>query len=329
MPAQSDPWINISPSEVADMDNLRRVASTHPLEFWWGRDHKGRALLVLDIPAPSTTPKYPELAGVEISSTQVGNGVNRLVLTLLDQDDRDIFLALCNDLLDATDALPRDAGKEGLRVVLVRLARWQDLFRRRRDKLTLNEIIGLVGELLFMRDCLLTRISPAAAIAMWRGPYGDEQDFIVGATILEVKTQLATADHAILVSSEHQLDTAAAPIAVVHQILGPALPTSNQAVSLNQLVSELRNEMSTKDPSALEPFDGALATINYVAIPAYDEPIWLLAGREIFRVAELFPRIVPAAIPVGIEKVRYHVRLEACAPFRAPEEEFMREIVGA
>lgn len=328
MPAHSDPWINISPSDAAGLDNLRRVASIHPLEFWWGRDHKDRALLVLDVPVPSLRLKFPDLAGVEISSTHLGNGVDRLVLTLLEQEDRDIFLALCNDLLDATDSLPLNAGKEGLGVVLVRLARWQDLFRRRRDKLTLNEIIGLVGELLFMRDCLLTRIPPAAAIAMWRGPYGDEQDFIVGGAILEVKTQLATADHAILISSEHQLDTAAAPIAVVHQILGPALPTSNQAVSLNQLVSALRNEMSTKDPSALEPFDGALATINYVAIPAYDEPIWILVGREIFRVAEVFPRLVPTIIPAGVERVRYHVRLEACAPFRAPEDEFMRELIG-
>jgi hypothetical protein len=46
-----------------------------------------------------------------------------------------------------------------------------------------------------------------AGISAWRGPFGDEQDFVHGEWIIEIKTQLNTADERMQISSEAQLDT--------------------------------------------------------------------------------------------------------------------------
>jgi hypothetical protein len=46
-----------------------------------------------------------------------------------------------------------------------------------------------------------------AGISAWRGPFGDEQDFVHGEWIIEIKTQLNTADQRMQISSEAQLDT--------------------------------------------------------------------------------------------------------------------------
>lgn len=324
----SDPWSEISASSASGSDNLRRATAEHPLDFWWGRDHQDRFLLVLDVEPPRTRPRFPDLAGVEIMSSRLGNGTERLVLTLLEREDRGIFQALCNDLLAATAHLERGASREGLGIVVSRLARWQDLFRRRRDKLSLWEIIGLIGELLFLRDCLLKRVPVASALAMWRGPYGDEQDFVVGGTIIEVKTQLATSDHALLISSEHQLDTATTQVAIVHQVLGLAPAESSEATSLNRIVAELRAHLSTENTAALDALDAGLEALGYVAIEAYDEPVWLMLSREVFVVGEGFPRLIPSVLPVGVDHVRYNVRLEVCAPFRIAADAFLESLLG-
>jgi len=63
----------------------------------------------------------------------------------------------------------------------------------RRDQiLTRQQIIGLIGELLFLRDIIMQAIGNRGDFC-WRGPFGDEQDFVYGEWIFEVKTQLSTA----------------------------------------------------------------------------------------------------------------------------------------
>ncbi|WP_369408059.1 PD-(D/E)XK motif protein, partial [Pseudomonas sp. SWRI111] len=72
--------------------------------------------------------------------------------------------------------------------------------------LSKSERIGLIGELLFLRDVLSDRVGWNAAIKCWNGPGGHEQDFVVAGSIFEVKTQVVTADRRIRISSEDQLD---------------------------------------------------------------------------------------------------------------------------
>lgn len=329
MPGTSDPWSGIPPSQTEDEDNLRRVAAQHPLDFWWGRDHSNRCLLVLDYLSPRNAPVFPDLSGIAVDTTRLAQRCDRLVLTLLDVEDREIFLALCNDLLSATAHLDRSKSARGLEIVLARLVRWQQLFMKRRDRLSLREVIGLFGELLFLQARLLPRLSASNAVAMWRGPYGDEQDYVIGGTIIEIKTQLSSADHALLISSENQLDTASAPIAIIHQTLGPAPAGSEESLSLNALVEQLRGTIGSEDAGALAALDAGLLAANYVPLPAYDEPVWLPVCSDTYLVGPNFPRITPALLPAGVERVRYHVRLEACLGYRVDTDEFVKGLLDA
>lgn len=314
-PAMFDPWADIPPSENSQADNLRRIDANHPLGFWWGRDHLGRCLLVLDLTNAEFKRRFPELAGIDISLFTREDKTGQLVLTLLDFEDRAIFHSLCGDLVEATKLLSGDDPRTNLEVVLGRLRRWQELFRRRREQLSQAEVIGLFGELLFLRDCLLPRVPVSLAVPMWRGAYGDEQDFVVGKSIVEVKTQLSTTDHALLISSENQLDTRTAPIILVHQTIGQSSVETSSAFSLNTLVSQIKAIVSKEAPDALEAFEDSLSEARYAPLPVYDEPIWALVRRDAYDVKERFPRITPADLRPGVERVRYQVRLENCSPF--------------
>jgi hypothetical protein len=184
-----------------------------------------------------------------------------------------------------------------------------------------------MGELLFLRDRALPAIGDSA-ISAWRGPYGDEQDFVHAQWIFEIKTQLSTSDQRIYISSESQLDTTSGNIALCYQTLGPSSLDDLNSRSLNDIVDEIKGLLGAQNSSAILQFELALIELNYRKRPEYDELRWVLASRRAYVVGNEFPRITPSNIPVGVEKVTYHIRLEACQPFEVDLETLMERAFG-
>jgi hypothetical protein len=321
-----DPWSEIAPSEHPSIDNVRRVDATHPLDFKRGRDFQGRYLLILEGTGLLTpSPDVPSLDGVAVDLQQNDTGF-RLILTLLSHPDYELFRALCSDLMGATRSLRRTEAVSGLLAILARIKRWQDLLRRsRHDVLTYQQVIGLAGELFFLRDMLLGRMNRMTAVAMWRGPYDDEQDFVVSGTIFELKTQLTTADAKLQISSENQLDTTSGAIIVVHQTLAIDDRSADQSRTLNGLVAEIITVLEG-DPDALDLFRAGLLAANYSQRREYDETAWAFKNRRFFEVRDDFPRITPALLPSGVERVRYLVTVDSCAPFEVDVADTMNRV---
>ncbi|BBK43789.1 hypothetical protein STVA_38090 [Allostella vacuolata] len=320
-------WRDIAPAADPHADNVRRASSTHPLDFFRGRNHAGQYIFSLTADdGCRELPRPPKLNGIDVSvERRPGDGA-RLVLTLEDPDQFDIFRALCGHLLDATADHPRDANGPGLRLVLRRLADWHNMLRRRREGLlTTEEIIGLVGELLFLRDEVMPRAGVSSGLATWRGAYRDEQDFAVGAWQIEVKTQLSTSDHRLLISSEAQLDTAGSRLLLCHQAVARA-PSGSGAISLNALVDGLAVEITTAGSAALEAFDAALEAARYARRDDYDEPEWLLTERRMFEVRDGFPRLTPIMLPAGVHAVSYAILLSVCQPFAIDLDAMLAEV---
>ena len=233
---------------------------------------------------------------------------------------------LCKDLLSTTEKLPRGDNGGALAIVLKRLVEWQELLRRRREQLlTREQTIGLVGELLFLKDEVFPLIG-ADAVKTWRGPFGDEQDFVHGLWIIEIKSQLSTSDKVIRISSESQLDTVSGNIALCHQTLGLSSKDYAASLTLNKLVEKIRDEVFRKDPPAALDFEHALIEVGYARRPEYDEPGWMLATRHTYTVSPGFPRITPTMLPVGVDKVTYSIHPEACKSFETDTETLMERI---
>jgi hypothetical protein len=325
----SDQWSDIPSSSHPGIDNVRRVETRYPLDFRRGRDFHGRHILVLEGMADKARlPVTPKLGGINVSRAFDAAGTCKLVLTLLDPAYLEIFRTLCHDLLSTTSRLTRGDNSKGLIIVLERLIRWQELLRRRQGEiLTKQEIIGLVGELLFLRDIVLPATGPAG-ISAWRGPFGDEQDFVHGDWIIEAKTQLNTADQRMQISSEAQLDTSSGNILVCHQTLGASSADNSVSRSLNDLVDEVRLALGTNHTSAVLDFELALIEAKYAKQPDYDYDRWVLSSRRTFAVANGFPRITPAMLGNGVERVTYHIRLEACKPFEIDIDAAMEQVFG-
>lgn len=320
-------WHDIAPASDPRVDNVRRASSTHPLDFFRGRNHAGQYIFALTADEGCRElPRPPKLNGIDVSlERRPGDGA-RLILTLEERDHFDIFRALCGHLLEATANHPYGANGPGLRLVLRRLADWHNMLRRRREALlTTEETIGLVGELLFLRDQVLPRAVAASSVAAWRGAHRDEQDFAIGAWQIEVKTQLSTSDHRLLISSEAQLDNAGSRLLLCHQTIARA-PAGAAAVSLNALIDELMHEFTAAGLLILEQFEAALEACHYIRREEYDEPQWLLTDRRLFEVRDDFPRLTAAMLPTGVHAVSYSILLSACQRFAVDLDQMLTEV---
>lgn len=325
----SDAWSEISASTDINSNNLRRADPRHPLEFWRGRDSRGRYLFVLEGSAPPDGFPHYDSAGIELTITEIANSQYRLTLTLADSDLVELFRALCSDLLSATVTLTKDDSAEGVSVVLYRLQRWQDMLARRRsDILSDKEIIGLIGEIMLLRDLLMPEIPARAAINCWRGPYGDEQDFIINGVIIEVKTQLATSDRRISISSEDQLDTVSGRIILCQQGLGIALSSVTEARSLNSLISETGKLIKGQDIAAYDLFLLGLLEVGYENRVEYDTTYYILNDRVFYDVRDGFPRIKRSDLISGVEEVKYRIRINDCQPFLINVEKTIKELIN-
>lgn len=319
-------WRDIAPAAGSGADNVRRVVVSHPLDFFRGRNHAGQFIFSLAADSGGRDlPRPPKLHGIDVSVERLQGDGARLILTLEDRDQFDIFRALCGHLLEATANHPRGANGAGLRLVLQRLVDWHNMLRRRREGLlTTEKIIGLVGELLFLRDQIIPHADITGALTAWRGAHGDEQDFAIGFWQIEVKTQLSTSDQRLLISSEAQLDTAGSRLLLCHQTVARS-PGAN-AVSLNALVEELRRQAMEAGQPILDQLEEALEACGYVRREEYDESAWLLTDRRLFDVRDDFPRLVPAMLPAGVHMVSYAIRLSACQDFAINLDVTMAEV---
>ena len=233
-----------------------------------------------------------------------------------------LFRALTRDFLLATADLNAGSSDLAANRLINRLERWQAMLRKSRENLlTRQEIIGLIGELLFIRDVLMPAIGVEQSIQAWRGPHDEEQDFAYGNILFEVKTQLSSADQYLQVNSEAQLDNSSGQIIVNHKTLVASEGSSdNRSITLNKIVEEIRAMCSSSNVKTVDQLETSLIAVGYRPREEYDEDHWRPARSRFFEVLDDFPRFVPASIPPGVSKLRYRISLGAIERFERDSE---------
>lgn len=310
-----NPWSDISaPSNDV---NARRVDHLHPLDLYWARDHLGRYLFVYEFDGTSgETNKIPKLSGIQavvVDSTPQSDK-KRLVLVLSERADWEIFLSLCTDLIHATrHVAPQESA---VKTILRRLSRWQDFLKKaRKGLLTEDEIKGLIGELLFMKNYLIPVFGASQTIQFWQGPEGHPQDFNVINTAIEVKCQSGTTKPVIRITSVDQLCSQMPEMYLCVFTLGSSSQENEDSVNLPSLIEFLREKLHEESSSQIERFNNLLFSTGYIESDEYLEFNYLLLNDVMFEVCEGFPRITPADLHPGIVHLTYSINLDTCQPY--------------
>lgn len=161
------------------------LVDTMPLECYVGYDEKIRQTLLIFSKHEIKIP--PSSKTVEIKLRKRKDGGFNLSLTLLCENETAVFVEMCRDLLNFSEAA-RDE-KQALKNFWQRYEHWQNLFAAAKNDLLSNERQrGLIGELLFLREQIINGRPLKETVAGWVGALKEHQDFSYGEIWYEIKT---------------------------------------------------------------------------------------------------------------------------------------------
>lgn len=242
-----------------------------------------------------------------------GKDVVNLGVFCTDAACEDIFLHFMDDLVSHLLAELTEEG--GTRTFLARVGLWQRFFiGGGGDYLSDEAQIGLIAELLQLRDLLIPTVGPSAAVDAWKGPEGSPQDFVLPPCALEVKCSRSKAGGRISISNEQQLDERPFPHLVLTHVAVSAGGGVNP--SLGDIVAEVRALLATTG-LPLGVFNDRLLSAGWIDAHAgrYSETRYLVRDVRYFEVRDDFPRIRPGDHHLGVVDITYRIDPSALAPF--------------
>ncbi len=173
------------------------------LKFYWAVDFYENKIFLLQLSQEVQKIKnIEEILGIKIVFDVV-NGTQQLSFVLSDLANEDMFYLICSDLLEKTKSIENE--QKAIEVLLYRLDSWRKFLKSKRKVLDKRGVIGLVGELCFLKNELFPRFGIKESLSFWQATLQEKQDFIVHNTAIEVKTR--GTQNKITVSSFGQLNS--------------------------------------------------------------------------------------------------------------------------
>jgi hypothetical protein len=318
-------WDKLGEGADAD-DNFVKllIPEVRACRAFAGRDRSnGLEALVLEVVDidEAVLGKLPEGSGFDIEKEARAGHVSRVTLRLRDSSFRGLFVHLAEDVVwhmaKAVDAAGASAA------LVERMAKWQAfLSRRGGGGLPREKRIGLVGELMFLRDILLLKVDMQAAIQAWTGPGRNAHDWEFEKGGFEVKATTAAEPVSLKIANAAQLDPEGLPrllLVVVHLAMGPGA-----GETIPDIVTSVRDFLDNRSRIM---FDERLLADGYhdADRTLYMEERYFLRSTKYFEVTEGFPRILSHDLPNGVVGIRYEIALPSLVSF-ARETESVYEV---
>lgn len=284
-------------------NSFRRINATHPIDIFLGLNDKNQYTIIIK--------EVGSLKKIESSKYIIARAYlderKKIVLTfsLIDKSLYPIFLKFCEDLIFSSQNLKKS---EAINFIVARWNSWRKVFKRASlEILSEKEVMGLVGELTFLKKYLIPNFGEYKAIEAWKGPEHASKDFEIKDTWYEVKT-IMEGGLAITISSLEQLDSDVDGYLVLF-LLEKSTNVANGTISLNSYVREI--EESIREIDVKLKFRNKLVEAGYYESEEYDFLNFKLKGDKFFLVDYTFPRVKQSDLNNGIVKVSYKILINS------------------
>ena len=268
------------------------------------------------------TLKHYRFKGVEVYVVP-NDGKKEFFIYLLDDDLKDIFSLFIQNVLEAIQKCSTE--KQVIEATLNIITKWKKLFDKiSRDKLTVEEEKGLIGELLFLNSLLDNDKTKENAINYWTSMETDFQakDFIIKGLGIEIKFSTANQPK-IRIANEKQLDSEY--LEKLFLLLYVAEVVKENGFSLNSIVQQIRQKLLLK--KQLDLFNAKLQLKGYLDrdMDMYNNR-YSLRDMSVFEVTSDFPKIVKLHLPIGIYDVSYLIEISAIGNYKVDFEDIFLKI---
>jgi hypothetical protein len=237
----------------------------------------------------------------------------------------EVFLSLCEDV--AQTVLQRGQNEDAENAFAGRLLLWRRLFENRgAEGLGYEARLGLLAEIIHLRELITAGGEPAELITWWTGPDKLATDFQSPHGRTEVKATTTRKQYKVHINGERQLESLdGRPLSLVAMMFERVVA---DGVSLPDEVLHTRQLLGPGAASQL--FGAKLLEAGYLSAheDSYrTDSLKLLETRE-YRVQPGFPRIESVDVSEGVGDLQYTIDLSACEPFRLAPGSAAHSLLG-
>lgn len=283
-----------------------RVGENRTLSLFVGKDEKGN--YAFDFRGSYVPVR---IAQSDVITVQQGKSGENYILrfSLSNNELLEYFSTFCQDLIDSTEFIKND--EDAYKTLCSRYFSWKKLFRPNKRGMNDNEVMGLIGELLFMQDYMIPHYGVEMALDSWMGPEKTHKDYSTKNFWYEIKA-ISVGKDSVKISSLEQLDSDDEGFLAVY-CLEKMSPTFS-GIKLNTLVQSLMSKMGTA-PNR-ETFMSKLSLYNYDFSPEYDNYVFTNVGFSMYSIGVDFPRLCRKNTPNAINKIQYEIALSELEEFK-------------
>ncbi len=263
-------------------------------------DHKN--LLHIAIESNVDSFKSIEINGMSVLfqniNTENQGSFSALVFTCRSNAFKDYFIKIINEILHKT---LKGGSIEGNTPYII--DNWLYFLNLPiKDKLTSDQILGLVGELLSLESFCKLGMSVDLAIDAWQGPFGAKRDFMFKSVEIEVKASSKQSGHIHKINSLEQLSFEEGEKVLVYS-WNIYRDRSKKSPSIVDIVNRIRDEHLIT-PSQLSEFNSRLYEVGLDLrdFNDYLSDRFQISSYFICRVSENFPRITPDSFKNKLSK---------------------------
>ncbi len=316
-----DSWSRLSAVPVqGDALLARRAATKHCDRLFIAVDAEQRRHLLVRLDDNEESLEDNRTRGIRVTTIELRNERNEgrryIDVVCRHADGHAAFDLLAEGIADGLNAHDDPAPM----VVSHVLSRWRNFWGSvPLEILSLEQQLGLFGELWFLQTWLAPKVSWAEAIRRWRAPLGSRHDFEWRGRSIEVKSTTSTRGLVHRINGVDQLD---APDA--GELLLFSLRVREEAGATNSLkvLVERCQAAVNGDPDSASMLDSRLSRAGYSPAHAaeYERRPLRVVEEGLYRVGPGFPRIVRAAfasgVPAGVEHIGYQINLSGFEAFK-------------
>jgi hypothetical protein len=286
--------------EIEGNNIFTRISPLHIIDLFVGLDEHGRyAIKYRGQFTPETGIK--SVAGIEVNQYQ-NEDFNTLQFSLTYNDNKELFFTFCEDIIETTRIITDK--RKAYRTILDRFYSWKKMFSVSKKMLSESEVMGLIGELLFLRDFLFEKYGKSEALKSWSGQELTHKDFSYNDKWFEVKA-IHSGKDSVKISSLEQLQSINEGELIVFSL--EKMSASYNGIKLNALALNILNSLELD--AQKDMFLGSILSQGFAFNENYDELVYALISMTRYLVNSAFPKLTKGDVNEAILKVQYDLSL--------------------
>ncbi len=290
---------------VTQLSQYVRVSVEHPLELYLGKNEKG--YLTLRYNGNFESVKVIGTTLIEIKQIKTTN-YNSILFSFVSNDNFALFYHFCEDIITVTETYQ---GNDGYIEIVNRFNQWKKMFTGSSKLLNENEVLGLIGELLFLKNKAFVIYGITDGLNGWSGPEPTHKDFSYKTEWYEIKT-INSFKNSVSISSLEQLDSELNGHLVVYTF--EKMSPSFFGVTLNKVISDISKELQYDTDRDI--FFNKLKQAGYTYNEVYDNYVYNFIKVDSYFVNNNFPRIKAKDLPKEISKVQYEILISLIESYK-------------